>query len=82
MGRKNCMLSLYLNRSPTKSVKDKVPLEAWSGIKTSISHLKFFGYIAYAHVLEELRRKLVDRSEKYIFVGYIVKSQRLINCSI
>jgi transposase InsO family protein len=31
--------SMYiLNRSPTTSVKDKVPQEAWSGTKLNVSH--------------------------------------------
>jgi hypothetical protein len=43
--------SVYiLNISPTMSVKDKVPQEAWSDTKSSVSHFIFFGCIAYAHV--------------------------------
>jgi hypothetical protein len=50
--------SVYiLNRSPTISVKDKVPQEAWSGTKLNVSHFRIFGCIAFAHVLEELRKK-------------------------
>jgi len=64
-----------LNLSPTISVKNKVPQESWSGMKSIISHFKYFGCIAYAHVLEELRRKLDDRSEKCIFVGYRKQSK-------
>ena len=30
-----------MNRCPTKSVKNKVPQEAWTGINHSVSHLKF-----------------------------------------
>ena len=32
-----------LNRCPTKALKDKTPVEAWSGIKPSVSHFKIFG---------------------------------------
>ena len=32
-----------LNRCPTKALKDKTPVEAWSGIKPSISHFKILG---------------------------------------
>ena len=36
----------FLNRSPTVSVQDKIPEEAWSGTKTSVVHLRIFGYVA------------------------------------
>ena len=36
----------------------------------SVSHLKVSGCVAYAHVLDELRRKLDKKGHKYIFVGY------------
>ena len=68
--------SMYiLNRIPTKSVNDRVPQQAWSGKCSSISHLKNFGCVAYAHVPEELRIKLDDRSQKCIFVGYSEESK-------
>ena len=63
--------SVYLlNRSPTTSVKMKFPQEAWSGTKLNVSHLSTFGYIAYAHIPSELRKKLDDRIEKSIFTSY------------
>ena len=35
--------SIYiLNRSPTKIVKDKTPLEAWSGVKPDVTNLRVF----------------------------------------
>jgi len=49
-----------LNRSPTKSVKNKVPQEAC---------------VAYAHVLEESMRKLNNISEKCIFTGHSEQSK-------
>ena len=36
----------------------------------SVSHLKFFGCVAYAHVPDELRKKLDKKWQKCIFVGY------------
>jgi hypothetical protein len=68
-------LVYILNRSPTKSVKDKVPQEAWSGTKSSVSHIRIFGFKAYAHVPEEIRRKLDSISEKFILIGYNEKSK-------
>ena len=45
--------SVYiLNRIPTKSMKDCVPQQAWSGKCSSISHLIIFGCVAFAHVPE------------------------------
>jgi hypothetical protein len=63
--------SVYLlNRSPTTSLKMKVPQEAWSGTKLNVAHLRTFGCIAYAHMPSELRKKLDDISDKCIFIGY------------
>ena len=68
--------SVYiLNRSPTSSVHGKVLKEKWSGLKVTVSHFRIFGCIAFAHVPEELRKKLDDRSEKYIFIGYSEQSK-------
>ena len=39
-----------LNRSPTLSVKDLTPEEAWSGVKPSVQHFRIFGCISYVHV--------------------------------
>jgi hypothetical protein len=43
--------SVYLlNRSPTTSLKMKVPQEAWSGTKLNVAHLRTFRCIAYDHI--------------------------------
>ena len=47
-----------MNQCLKKSVKNKVPQEAWTSMNHSVSHLKVFGCVAYAHVPDELRRKL------------------------
>ena len=59
-----------MNRCPTKSVKNKFPQEAWTGMNHSVSHLKVFGCVAYAHIPDELRKKLDKKGQKCIFVGY------------
>ncbi|MCF8701902.1 DDE-type integrase/transposase/recombinase, partial [Corynebacterium sp. MC-10] len=59
-----------LNRSPTRSVWGKTPQESWSGRKPGISHLRVFGSKAYAHVPDETRSKLDDKSKAFIFIGY------------
>ncbi|GMI80680.1 hypothetical protein HRI_001737300 [Hibiscus trionum] len=64
-----------LNCCPTKSVRNMTPNEAWSGKKSGIGHLKIFRCIAYAHVPEQIRKKLDNRGEKCIFIGYDEKSK-------
>jgi len=58
------------NRCPTKKLQDYTPKEAWIGIKRMVHHLRVFGSLAYGHVPKERRKKLDDRSESFIFVGY------------
>ena len=51
-----------LNRCPTKSVKDKTPIEAWNGKKPSAKHLRVFGSICYIHIPDVKRHKLEDKT--------------------
>jgi hypothetical protein len=60
---------------PTRVVLNSTPEEAWSRYKPSVSHMKVFGYIAYAHVPKEKRRKLDDKSVKCIFIGYSTETR-------
>jgi hypothetical protein len=53
-----------LNWSPNNIMKYKFPKEAYNGMKSGVSNFKVFFYVGYTHVLEELRRKLDNRSEK------------------
>ncbi|KAG6418345.1 hypothetical protein SASPL_120548 [Salvia splendens] len=46
------------------------PQEAWSGRKPGIAHLRVFGSKAYAHVPDQMRSKLDDKSKPFIFIGY------------
>jgi len=59
-----------LNKCPTKKLKTQVPEEVWSGRKPSISHLRVFGSICYKHVPDARRKKLEDKSDAMILVGY------------
>lgn len=59
-----------LNRCPTKRLKGITSEEAWSGSKPDVSHLRIFGSICYKHVPDQLRRKLDDKGEQMILVGY------------
>ncbi|PNX60020.1 equilibrative nucleoside transporter 3-like protein, partial [Trifolium pratense] len=64
-----------LNRCPTFAVKDITPEEAWSGIKPSVSHFRIFGCIAYAHVPDNLRKKLDDKSVVCVHLGLSEESK-------
>ena len=56
--------AVYLrNRSPTRAVEGMTPLEALTGEKPNVEHLKTFGCAAYAHVPKDERQKL---DSKYI----------------
>ena len=63
--------AIYLsNRCPTRSVQGNTPQQAWSRMKPTISHHRVFGSNAYAHVLDQERSKLDDKSKKYVFINY------------
>lgn len=62
-----------LNISPTKNVLNQTPYEARMGGKSWVSHLKFFGCIAYA--LIHFHSKLDEKSENCIFIGYNPQSK-------
>nr|KYP66838.1 Retrovirus-related Pol polyprotein from transposon TNT 1-94 [Cajanus cajan] len=65
------MTAVYvLNRCPTKRLDSMVPEEAWSGSKPSVKHFRIFGSLCYRHVPDQRRKKLDDKSEPMIFVGY------------
>ncbi|GKD43760.1 retrovirus-related pol polyprotein from transposon RE1 [Tanacetum coccineum] len=68
--------SVYLlDRLATKVVSGKTPIEAWSGIKLSIQHLKVFGFISYYHIPNIKRSKLDAKARKGIFVGHTTESK-------
>jgi hypothetical protein len=59
-----------MNKCPTKSVKNRAPQEPWTSMKHNVVHLNCFGCVAYAHVPNELRKRLDNKGKKCIFVGY------------
>jgi hypothetical protein len=64
------------NRCPHAKLADQTPQEAWSGQKPTISHFKvLFGSVAYAHIPDQRRTKLDDKSKKYVFIGYDEKTK-------
>ncbi|CAJ2665360.1 unnamed protein product [Trifolium pratense] len=61
--------SYVLNRCPTKQM-DKVPEAIWSGHTPSVKHLRVFGCLCHRHIPDQKRKKLDDKSEMMIMIGY------------
>ena len=64
-----------LNRSPTLAVKNKTPEEAWSELKPSVEHFRVFGGISHAHVPDNKRTKLDDKSLSCVLLGVSEESR-------
>ncbi|MCO5583421.1 hypothetical protein L7F22_037332 [Adiantum nelumboides] len=54
------------NRCPTRALKTITPYESWYDRKPSVSYLRVFGCLAYAHIPQQLRGKLDDKAVKCI----------------
>ena len=59
-----------LNRCPTQQLKNQVPEVVWSRKTPSVKHMRVFGLTCYRHIPNQTRKKLDDKSEHMIFVGY------------
>lgn len=70
-----------INRSPTKSIEGKTPVEMWSCKKPNVSNIKIFGSQVMAQIPKEKRQKWDSKSRKLIFVGYCesTKGYRLLD---
>ena len=70
-----------VNRSPSSMLEDKSPQEIWNGKKSSLSHLRVFGYDAYVHVPKEKRTKFDSKYKRCIFIRYkdVLKGYNLWN---
>jgi hypothetical protein len=75
----NCA-NYIVNHTPTKSLKNITPKEAWTKIKLDVSHIHVFGIVAWDHIPDDKRKAVQPKSEKCIFVGYSenVKGYRLL----
>ena len=58
-----------INRTPTTTMQDKTPEEAWGGIKPSIAYFRVFGCIAHVHTSYQHRIKLDGKSKRYVLLG-------------
>jgi transposase InsO family protein len=63
------------NRSPTIALQGKTPIEAWTGEKPDLSHMKTFGCRAFIHIPKSQRKKWDNKAKEMIFVGYSVDSK-------
>lgn len=55
--------AIYLkNRSPSKAIPGMTPVEAWTGKKPDLTHLRVFGCRAFAHQPKQERKKLDSKS--------------------
>eukprot|EP00253_Pinus_taeda_P018806 PITA_18806 len=54
---------------------NKIPEEAWSGQKQTVTHMRVFGCVAYANVPDQLRKNLDSKGEKCVFIGYCDESK-------
>jgi hypothetical protein len=58
-----------LNCSPTKSLNNRTPYEAWQEHKPAVSHLRAFGCLTFGKELGHIN-KLNDRSTPGVFIDY------------
>ena len=70
-------MAVYLrNLTPTRSIKEGSPFEAWHGRWQNLAHLRVWGCIAYTRVPKETRRKLDANLPKCVFVGYTATTKQ------
>jgi hypothetical protein len=68
---------VYLkNHSPTRSLKDQTPLEAFAGVRPDLSRLRVIGCAAWSHIRKGTRdSKLHLRATLCCFLGYAAKQK-------
>jgi hypothetical protein len=62
MGKSQPTTTYLKNRSPNNCLEGVIPLEAWSGEKPNVSHLKNFSSMAFVHKPNELISKLDSKT--------------------
>ncbi|KZV06587.1 hypothetical protein F511_45933 [Dorcoceras hygrometricum] len=56
------------NRSPTSAIENITPEEAWSNVRPTVDYFRVFGCVAHAHIPDEQRTKLEDKSKICVFL--------------
>ncbi|GJY12245.1 retrotransposon protein, putative, ty1-copia subclass [Tanacetum coccineum] len=71
-----CTAAYLINRSPSRAIEKKTPMEMWSGHPSDYGMLRIFGCVAYPH---DKQGKLEPRAIKCVLLGYPegVKGYRL-----
>lgn len=59
-----------MNKTSSKTLNRKNPLQIIKNIKAGINHLRVFGCTYFVHLQEHKKNKLKARAIKYIFLGY------------
>jgi hypothetical protein len=59
-----------VNHTSTKTLKNITLEEAWTKLKSDVSHFCVFGSIAWAHIPDHKMKALQHKRKKYLFVGY------------
>jgi hypothetical protein len=75
------VMDVYIfNRSPTKTLNDRTPYEAWHGCKPAVSHLWVFDCLTFGKELDHIGM-LDDRSTPGVFINYTdgSKSYRILD---
>jgi transposase InsO family protein len=62
--------ALLHNVSPTRSLNNSTPKEAWSRNKPDMSHLHIFGCRVFVHIPDRLHDKFAAKSLICTFLGY------------
>jgi len=63
--------AVYLrNRAPMRALKGMTLMEAWSGTKPNVSHLRKFGCDVWILDEDKNRSKLAPKSKKMVFTGF------------
>ncbi|WRX23007.1 Reverse transcriptase [Theobroma cacao] len=70
-----------LNVTCTKALASKTPYELWYTYKPTVSHLRVFGCVCFAKVVDEKRSKLDPKALQAIHLGYsdVSKGHRLLD---
>jgi hypothetical protein len=58
----------------TGAVSSMTLVERWCGKNPSVSHLRVYGYVAWAHIPNDCKKKLDAKSHACIMMGYSEES--------
>ena len=65
--------SIYvLNCSPSRSLEGKTPNDTWTEVRPKVKDLRIFWSLVHIKKLGKQQKKLEDRSQPMIFIGYKV----------